>query len=468
MEASNQVSEFVIFIGRFHPLIVHLPIGILLIGILMHFLAKKKRFQYLDKAVSFTLAIGSISAILSCFLGYLLSFQGGYDADALFNHQWLGIAVGCFSLLAYSTRVWKKTRKSFVLNSIAMGILFIGLGLTGHLGGNLTHGSAYLTQYAPEPIRKIIGLAPKPKKRPPIMVLDSADIFLDVINPMVSNKCISCHNLEKTKGGLLLTSHASMLEGGENGPAIVAEDLQKSELFKRITLPEHHEDFMPPEGKKPFSEDDIKLIEFWILNGARPTGLLADIELDEDNTKLFENFLGLKDSQNNPLLADAEAGDSLVIRSLRSKGFKIESLSNESNLLDVSLSPNNIKGLESIEELLLLKDQIVHLKLSSLGLKDNNLKVIGQLNHLIRLNLHSNPITDSGISFLSELQNLESLNLYGTQIENKSLELLSTLKNLKRLYVWNTKVTKAKVEAFKNSRTDLDIIFGLALFIVKE
>ncbi len=463
MEVSNQVSEFVIFIGRFHPLIVHLPIGILLIGILIHFLAKKQRFQYLDKSVSFILAVGSISAVFSCILGYLLSFQGGYDADALFNHQWLGIAVACFSLLAYGVRVWKKTKNSFIINSGAMCILFIGLSYAGHLGGNLTHGSAYLTQYAPEPVRKMVGLSPKPKKRPPVTILDSADIFLDVINPMISNKCASCHNLEKSKGDLLLTSHVSMLKGGENGPSIVAGDLQKSELFKRITLPEHHDDFMPPEGKRPFSEDDIKLIEFWILNGATSSGLLADVEIEEDNKKLFGNFLGLKNGQNNPLLAVVKAGDSLVISSLRSKGFKIESVSNQSHLLDVSLSINNKKGLESIEELLLLKDQIVHLKLNNLGIKDNDLKIIGQLDNLIRLNLNSNPITNSGVSFLSKLENLESLNLYGTQIENKSLEALSLLKNLKRLYLWNTKVTKAKIEAIKISRADLNIISGVPI-----
>lgn len=163
MEQLNNVPDFVIFLGRFHPLLVHLPIGILLIGILMHSLSKKETFKYLKKSVPFILAIGALSAIISCILGYLLSYQGSYDEDALSNHQWLGIAVTIISIFAYLSSIWKKTKKNSLINSIMMIAILIGLSFTGHLGGNLTHGSAYLTQYAPAPVRTVIGLPPKPK-----------------------------------------------------------------------------------------------------------------------------------------------------------------------------------------------------------------------------------------------------------------------------------------------------------------
>lgn len=464
MNQLDNVPDFVIFLGRFHPLLVHLPIGMLIIGVLMYFLAKKEKFQHLIKSVPFVLALGAISAIISCVLGYLLSFQGGYDDDALSNHQWLGIGVTVISILAYGTSIWKKTIKNHVVNSLMMISILIGLSITGHLGGNLTHGSTYLTQYAPAPVRSVIGLAPKPEKRPPVTVIDSADIFLDVIQPLISNKCTSCHNPQKLKGGLLLTSHTEMLKGGENGPSIVAGNLKKSELFNRITLPEHHKDFMPPEGKRPFSEDDLKLIEFWILDGAKSNGFLANINLEDKQTELFENFLGIENSNNGLLNRVVEAADSSILKSLKTKGFKIKTISNTSHLLEVSIPYGEQKAAKHIKALLAIKNQIVFLNLNNLNLQDEDLKPIGQLELLTKLDLHSNPnISSQGISNLSNLQNLEALNIYNTSADNESLKDISKLKQLKRLYIWNTKITSEIIEEFQDSHIGLNISFGASV-----
>src|SRR3546814_14748540 len=82
------------------------------------------------------------------------------------------------------------------------------------------------------------GLGPRPVPRPPVTNPDSADIFLDVIQPMVHAKCQSCHNSDKVKGELILGSYEEMLAGGESGPSIVPGDPENSELYRRITLPE--------------------------------------------------------------------------------------------------------------------------------------------------------------------------------------------------------------------------------------
>src|SRR5690606_14306896 len=83
-------------------------------------------------------------------------------------------------------------------------VILLQLTITVHYGVKLTHGSTYLFQYAPDPIRVMAGMGPKAVPRPPVTVLDSADIFLDVIHPVIQSKCSSCHNQNKTKGQLLL------------------------------------------------------------------------------------------------------------------------------------------------------------------------------------------------------------------------------------------------------------------------
>ncbi|HYH57374.1 MAG TPA: DUF2231 domain-containing protein, partial [Anseongella sp.] len=76
-----------LFIGRWHPLLVHLPIGMLIMAFLLEWLARKEKYAALRPAVPVVLLTGSIGAILSCIAGYFLSFEGGYDETILSLHM---------------------------------------------------------------------------------------------------------------------------------------------------------------------------------------------------------------------------------------------------------------------------------------------------------------------------------------------------------------------------------------------
>src|SRR5690606_21325157 len=122
------------------------------------------------------------------------------------------------------------------------------------------------------------GLAPKPIPRPPVTVLDSADIFLDAVHPLIQSKCQSCHNQDKKKGGLLLTSYEEMIQGGKNGSSVIPGDLENSVLYQRVNLPKTHDDYMPAEGKPGFNDCEPALVKWWIEKGAPPSMLLAEME----------------------------------------------------------------------------------------------------------------------------------------------------------------------------------------------
>jgi WD40 repeat protein len=76
--------------------------------------------------------------------------------------------------------------------------------------------------------------------------------------------CLSCHNTEKHKGGLELTSRAAALRGGDDGPVIVSGKPEKSLLLK--ALASDADPHMPP--KKQLSTNQIELVRRWISNGA--------------------------------------------------------------------------------------------------------------------------------------------------------------------------------------------------------
>ncbi len=83
----------------------------------------------------------------------------------------------------------------------ACAATFVMLFLTGHLGGNLTHGETYLVQYAPKPVRRLAGLSAETDPRPVPKDLASADIYLDLVAPALHQRCDACHNDGKKSGG---------------------------------------------------------------------------------------------------------------------------------------------------------------------------------------------------------------------------------------------------------------------------
>ena len=109
-----------------------------------------------------------------------------------------------FVLIVYYFISKRQIKIPFHGNSILLTAIFLIIFYTGHLGGNLTHGSTYLLEYAPNPIRQFAGLRNKSIRRKKVTVIDSVDVYLDLISPIINNRCISCHNPEKKKGKLKL------------------------------------------------------------------------------------------------------------------------------------------------------------------------------------------------------------------------------------------------------------------------
>lgn len=81
---------------------------------------------------------------------------------------------------------------------------------------------------------------------------------------LIKANCSSCHNPEKKKGGLAVTSREALLEGGESGPALVSGSPDQSALL--TALAPGADPHMPP--KKQLSPDQIAALTEWVRNGA--------------------------------------------------------------------------------------------------------------------------------------------------------------------------------------------------------
>lgn len=443
----NEVSDFVLFLGRFHPLVVHLPIGFLFFAFILEIVAKYQKKELLKEAVPLALFLGGVSAIAACVLGYMLSLSGDYDGEALDKHFWFGIATTVIAVLAWilkTKRAKNIVKESVRLNIATLTFIVLLLSITGHYGGNLTHGSDYLTAYLP--------FSEKEKKEmPKINSIEEAQLFAHVVHPILDNKCLSCHNNSKKKGGLSLADQVSILKGGKSGVALVAGNSDQSELIKRVHLDPDDKEFMPPEGKTPLTEEEIKIIEYWIDNGqADFTTTVGTVDTPEEIKKLLTEQLQLGDDHSaGSMVSVASPVSEEIIASLIQKGVNMREIVSETNRYDVSMLPKNTKELDAevvneiLEELSKIKDNIVWLSLPSQGISDTDLKVIGSFKDLQKLALQKNNISDAGIQYLTSLKQLESLNLHSNPlITNKSIEQISKFKKLEKIYLWDTSVKK--------------------------
>lgn len=269
--------DFIYFLGRFHVVVLHVPLGIIVALFILEWLTRHDRYRHLAFAAPFLWGAAAVSAIVTVILGYMHIAEGGFTGPSAAQHRTFGTALAVLLTGVAALRL-SPYAKSYAPVFFPASILFVVLAsLTGHYGGNLTHGPTYLVEYAPQPIRGLAGLPPR---RPPVENLAMADPFLDVVRPMLERRCTECHNPEQREAELDMTTYESLMEGGETGSVVVAGNPEFSELLRRITLPPSDDAFMPAEGKTPLTERQVAIIEWWITAGAPVDVTLGELEAE--------------------------------------------------------------------------------------------------------------------------------------------------------------------------------------------
>ena len=467
---SGQPSDFSLFLGRFHPLVVHLPIGILLVGGLLELLSRRTslRGRY-DTGILALLYIGSWSSILAVIAGLYLAQGGGYAARELSWHKSMGILVVLFASLAYLYKVWPGLSERWFkhwerrMYGICMGVMLLSVTLTGHLGGVLTHGPDYLTYYLPDGLRQGIGL-PKKADLGRLQLEDPAQttVYEALIAPILESRCVACHNEGVQRGGLRLDTPEFLREGGDNGPVLVAGRAHESELIYRIWLPISSDDHMPPIESPQLSVAEAELMRWWIDVGASFEELLPDAEWSPA-TQTIVDHMGINEIRTGIFALDTPAPDSLDVVALSDLGLSVTRLAEGEPYLQVRCV--NLDACTNTSELQAalrrLSPQIAWLDLGRSEAGDDLLEVISDLPHLTRLHLQQTFVTDAGLVHLNQLEFLEYLNLYGTAVSDSGLTHLRDLSALRSLYLWQTRTTGEGIARLQSVLPDLYINTGL-------
>jgi cytochrome b561 len=315
--------------------------------------------------------------------------------------------------------------------------------------------------------------AAEPPARPKIAKLGDADIYLDVVQPVLNHRCGYCHNDDQPKGGLSLASYEGIVQGGRSGSSIVAGDPIKSALYHRVTLPSANPQYMPKEGKTPLSKNEITAIAWWISQGAPRSAKVSSLKLTPEAKAALTAIVGGDDSAGDQIgakeapLPVVPAADPVQIKRLVGDGFILRKLDKTSNLLVADyVSPKPVTP-EAIADLAKLGPQLVDLNLRHAGITDAQVHTIAGFSHLRRLRLEANAITDAAAKDIAGLKDLTYVNLTNTKITDAGFAAVAALPNLREFYVWGTPVTQPAVDKVKAERKGVTLYAGLSAKDVK-
>ncbi|HCX75447.1 MAG TPA: cytochrome C, partial [Algoriphagus sp.] len=385
---STEFPSFFQVIGRSHPLLLHFPIVLLLAGIIFFLVPSLRNNNEVKNIGELIFLAGANFAGITVVAGLILAKED-YEGEALNWHQWAGFLVFLLSVFIYFFR--NISSKTIGFSAV---ILAIGVILTGHWGANLTHGEDFL-------------LAPLNTEESQVPTMAEAEVFRDIVQPILEAKCVTCHREGKIKGELRLDHLEGIQKGGKTGPFALAGDLENSMMVQRISLPMDAKEHMPPKNKAQLSEEELSILKEWVANGAKFDQKMEELEKE---SKLYQ----FASSRFQPERTyEFEAASPETVKELNNFYRTVMPLYPESPALAVSYFGIAAFDPASLNDLKKVKTQVVELSLNKMPLGNLDLSFLEDFNNLEKLTLNFSGLSSKQIEQLGKLSSLQELALSG-------------------------------------------------------
>ena len=427
------MEEIIKYLGNFHPVVLHLPIGAFLFTFLL-FVSQKYLKSNFNPAVRMGLLFSFITSIITSIFGYILHLNGDYDSVLVDRHMWLAIATTI--LIGFVLYLHKKQKPyNHVLSSFVFATVL--LTITGHNGGSLTHGKDYLK-------------LPDFEKEISIVSYDSIHVFNQVISPILDSKCVKCHNTGKSKGNLMLSSIDKILLGGEKGQIIKSNSSVDSRLYTYLNLPIDDEMHMPPDGNSQLNDNEKELIKLWIDEGA---DFYNFRKMNDDNfSKEILSFLPKEIASVDP----PNRND--LVRLIENE-FRIERISVENNFIDIKYQGKSFKQ-SYLRLLSKVSNNIKRLDLSFVDLSSIDLSRLDDFDNLTYLNLNNTKLTTKKLQKLD--LNIQTLILSNNNFDVSVFDKFISNPTNERVFAYNT-ISDLDLTKEISANSNDKIYFGVSL-----
>jgi hypothetical protein len=295
-EPGRKWPDIVLFLGRFHMLVLHIPIGVFVLILLQELAAMVMR-RADARPSRFALALGMISAVVAALAGFLLYHGSGNDYagnELAERHLWAGMAFAVAAIATWIARLWGDAMGANpVWYRLMLFATFGIMAFAGHDGASMTHGRDYLTQYAPTWLRGMLG-DEKKSSVPEVVAPVDPVVYTEIIAPILERRCVSCHNAEKSKGYYRMDTYELLVKGGLEGAGLKPGNAAESHIVKLIELPIDDDMHMPPDGKPQVTAAELLVLKWWIDQGADPAKKLSESNATADIGAALKEIAGEK------------------------------------------------------------------------------------------------------------------------------------------------------------------------------
>jgi len=415
--------------GRLHPMLLHLPIGVLGALVVLEAWGALRR-RPVDRAarllVVWLLAATAATAVGT---GILLSREPGYVGDTVEFHRWLGIATAATLLIA-AILATLGPHRAYAATLVFAVMLVIP---TGHLGATMTHGGDFLLA----PFATPVATDGDGRAR-----ATDATSYVAHIAPILDAHCTMCHGATRHKGGLALNTPAAIAAGGESGPIT-------GPLLRRIRLPLTDDDHMPPEGKPQLSQAQIDTLARWIDAGAP-----LDAPEPADASIAARPIPAPVEPPRRELPHRA-------IAALQAAHVHVEVIDPESRLLwiDFTATPDMPPD-EAVRHLKPVAAFTSDLSLRELEDAGTILTTAGPWPELRDLDLSGTSVDRAGLVAASASERLTRLTLIGATLTPEAADYLARLETLGQLDVWRSNVPADRLAELRDRNPKLVINDG--------
>lgn len=150
-ENATGLTKALSYIGRFHVLVTHFPVALLLFGALFEIISMLGGGERARGVVRASVGFGALAALFAASLGLMNSIGADYEGiltDVFWWHRLLGLTTAGLAIVAWIAVEWRKRKPSSnnaaLTARVAVLLVATFVGITGHLGGSLVFGWDYL------------------------------------------------------------------------------------------------------------------------------------------------------------------------------------------------------------------------------------------------------------------------------------------------------------------------------------
>lgn len=402
------------WLGQLHPVVLHFPI-VMGIFIGLYLIANFKPVLE-NNTTKYLFVINALFASLVAILGMFISKSGNYDKGLLSIHQWGGLAIALLSWVIYLLH-----KKLFRVKQVFTKWLGIGYILTiiifTHKGGQLTHGKNALALP-----KKVIAINNANKPDSLLTVYEKA------VQPILMDKCISCHGGDKIKGDLELTSIELIQKGGKHG----------NQILNRIHLPISDEQHMPLKDSRQLTNEELSILTKWMALGGNLNKALRDFDKKDSLYILATKYIAPNFEKPKEQANLSEFNSNYVAVQYDYHG---------SDKINVRFFQASFYNTENLKKLDKIKTQVISLNMQNMPLQKTDIDILSDYANLEKLNLNFTKLKMQDMQGITKLKKLKALSLAGINIEQDKLESIIKGGNINKVELWVAGLKTANISS---------------------